>query len=223
MEDPFASQREQMVAGQIARRGILDPRLLAVLREIPRHLFVPANQQQWAYEDGPLSIGLGQTISQPYIVALMTNLCQLEGGETVLEIGTGSGYQAAILGKMAGTVHTMERHMELAARARQVLDELEIHNVHIHLGDGSTGWAEAAPYHAIVVTAAAPRLPPTLLEQLAPNGRLVIPVGSRFSQTLQVWIRLQDRFLYEDIIPVVFVPLLGKNGWTRDDASGMDG
>ncbi len=207
MEDPFASQREQMVAGQIARRGILDPRLLAVLREIPRHLFVPTNQEQWAYEDGPLSIGLGQTISQPYIVALMTNLCQLEGGETVLEIGTGSGYQAAILGKMAGTVHTMERHMELAARARQVLDELEIHNVHIHLGDGSTGWAEAAPYHAIVVT----------------NGRLVIPVGSRFSQTLQVWIRLQDRFLHEDIIPVVFVPLLGKNGWTRDDASGMDG
>ncbi len=204
------------------RRGIRTPHLLEVLRQVPRHRFVPPDMHNWAYEDGPLSIGLGQTISQPYIVALMTDLCNLQGDETVLEIGTGSGYQAAILAGMAALVHTVERHAELAKRARRTLDELKITNVHIHVGDGTLGWQDAAPYAAIMVTAAAPRVPPILFKQLAPGGRLVIPVGSRWSQVLQRWVRTGEEFDSEDILPVAFVPLRGRDGWETNGMNNGD-
>ena len=219
MEDPFASQREQMVAGQIARRGILDPRLLAVLQEIPRHLFVPTNQEQWAYEDGPLSIGLGQTISQPYIVALMTSLLELNGGETVLEIGTGSGYQAAILGMLARRVISIERHPALVEQAHAVLLRLGYRNISVYCADGTLGWPEEAPFSAIIVTAAAAVLPQPLTEQLAQGGRLVAPVGGYTGQMLQAWTKEKSGLTCENIIPVSFVPLRGKYGWSREDWS----
>jgi protein-L-isoaspartate(D-aspartate) O-methyltransferase len=218
MEEIFATRRSEMVAAQIERRGISQARLLAVLREIPRHRFVSPDQEAYAYEDHPLSIGYGQTISQPYIVALMTSLLKLGGKETVLEIGTGSGYQAAILGRLAHQVHSIERIPALADNARQVLASLDIYNVTIHIIDGSAGLLEFAPYQGILVTAAAPAVPQPLLDQLSEGGRLVIPVGSRGFQTLKVFYRSGSRFEEDDVTPVAFVPLRGQygfpeNGW----------
>ena len=213
-----------MVAHQIEQRGLRDPRLLAALRSVPRHLFVPENQRGMAYDDYPLAIGSGQTISQPYIVALMTDLLQLRGQENVLEIGTGSGYQAAILACLAGCVVTIERYEFLALRARQVLAELGYLNIQVHTGDGALGWPAAAPFQGILVTAAAPSPPAPLLEQLADGGRLVIPVGGRSGQTLQVWQRQGTEFEHEDILPVAFVPLRGKHGWDLqawEDSTGI--
>jgi protein-L-isoaspartate(D-aspartate) O-methyltransferase len=212
----FEQKRLKMVVEQIERRGLRQPRLLEAMRRVPRHRFVSFTEQESAYYDGPLPIGCGQTISQPYIVALMTNLAALNGDETVLEVGTGSGYQAAVLACMARCVHTIERHAELAERARQMLRELDFNNVEVHSADGSFGWVEAQPYQAILVTAAAPQPPPPLLEQLAEGGRLVLPVGDRGYQELQVWTRQGEKFLPEDIIPVAFVPLRGKYGWQTD-------
>ena len=206
-----------MVAGQIMRRGIHDPRLLEAMRTVPRHLFVPREQRSLSYEDFPLHIGLGQTISQPFIVALMTELLLLSGTENVLEVGTGSGYQAALLSQLAATVHTVEFHEELALQARQTLESVEIMNVFVPVGDGSLGWPEAAPSDAILVTAAAPRAPQPLLDQLAEGGRMVLPVGDRFMQDLQVWTRCEDEFKYRDNIPVAFVPLRGRYGWDEKD------
>ncbi len=215
--DPLFSERLNMVAEQIERRGLRQERLLEAFRRVPRHRFVPADMQSLAYYDGPLQIGCGQTISQPYIVALMTSLAQLEGTENVLEIGTGSGYQAAILACLAHRVHTIERHPALAERARQTLHELGYVNVSVCVGDGTLGWPEAAPFAAVLVTAGAPHPPQPLLDQLDEGGRLVIPVGGRGFQELEVWQREGGIFTREAVIPVAFVPLRGEHGWSERD------
>ncbi len=215
MSEDYELQCERMIAEQIVRRGLNEPRLLAALEATPRHLFVPQEYRYAAYEDGPLLIGYGQTISQPYIVALMTDLLQLRGDERVLEVGTGSGYQAAILGMMAGEVHTIEYVPELAASAGKLLKELGVDNVHLHVGDGSLGWPASAPYEGILVAAAAPQAPKALLEQLADGGRLVLPVGGRGLQQLEVWERKGNKFKTADVLSVAFVPLRGEQGWDQ--------
>jgi protein-L-isoaspartate(D-aspartate) O-methyltransferase len=214
--DGYALERGLMVDRQIALRGISDQKVLDAMRKVPRHHFVPANMAANAYEDGPLSIGQGQTISQPYIVALMTEMLGLKGGEKVLEVGTGSGYQAAILCELAGSVYSIERHPTLADAARERLEKAGYTNFSITSGDGTLGWQEFAPYDAILVTAAAPHVPQKLLDQLADGGRLVIPVGERFVQTLQTWTRKKNDFSMNENIRVVFVPLIGEQCW-RDD------
>jgi protein-L-isoaspartate(D-aspartate) O-methyltransferase len=215
--DWFRARRDAMVTDQIERRGIKDPRLLDALRRIPRHWFVPERLEERAYDDGPLSIGLGQTISQPYMVAAMTDMLALSGGETVLEIGTGSGYQAAVLGELARRVHTVERHFDLARQASDTLEALGYDNVSVHHGDGSLGWEDGAPYHAILVTAAAPKIPRPLVEQLSDGGRLVIPVGGPRGQVLERWRKKEGRIHRESFFPVAFVPLRGHHGWQEDD------
>lgn len=202
-----------MVSDQLAKRGLSNSRLLSAFEFIPRHLFVPQEYLHAAYEDGPLPIGFGQTISQPYIVALMTNLLQLRGDECVLDVGTGSGYQAAILGRLAAEVHTIEYVPELAERAKKVLRSLKLDNIHLHTGDGSLGWLQAAPYGGILVAAAAPQVPKALLEQLKDGGRLVLPVGGRGLQQLEVWQRIGSRYETDRILSVAFVPLRGEQGW----------
>lgn len=207
------SERENMVETQLIPRRIRDGLVLQVMRTVPRHLFVPPEYCHLAYTDGPLPIGFGQTISQPYIVALMSQLLELKGQERLLEVGTGSGYQAAVLGYLAGEVHTIERFPELARQAEQTLAELGLENVSVHIGDGTAGLLEFAPYQGIIVTAAAPHVPQALLDQLADGGRLVIPVGERGSQFLERWRRRGDDFDVEEVIPVAFVPLVGQFGW----------
>jgi protein-L-isoaspartate(D-aspartate) O-methyltransferase len=216
MNKSDTEQRLEMVSNQIERRGLHEPRLLHAFRSVPRHAFVPAELLDMAYTDSPLHIGNGQTISQPYIVALMTSLAELRGAENVLEIGTGSGYQAAILALMAKSVHTIERYASLSERARRVLNEQGVKNVWVHDGDGTLGWPETAPYQAIIVTAAAPQPPQPLLEQMANGGRLVIPIGERRMQDLQVWQRNGSQYSWESILPVSFVPLRGEHGWKED-------
>jgi protein-L-isoaspartate(D-aspartate) O-methyltransferase len=207
----FDEDRKHMVEAQILRRGLCGSRLLNAFETVPRHLFVQDGDRLYAYADGPLSIGYGQTISQPYIVALMTDLLALNGEERVLEVGTGSGYQAAILSQMAKEVHTIEFVPELAARAQKLLAEYL--NVHCHRGDGSLGWPEAAPFDGIIVTAAAPKAPRALLEQLTNGGRMVIPVGAQGFQVLEVWTRNGEQFDCVENVGVAFVPLRGKYGW----------
>ena len=214
--DPFARERENMVNYQIARRGIVDERILNAMRTIPRHLFVPEAYYRDAYEDFPLPIGNEQTISQPYIVAFMTNVLDLIGNENVLEVGTGSGYQAAVLSLLCKKVHTIERIPALAEKARQTFLELGIKNVEVHVGDGSLGWLDAAPYQAIVVTAAAPSAPPALLDQLDVGGRMIVPVGGRYQQMLELWRKNKEGLKFQTILPVVFVPLRGKQGWKEE-------
>lgn len=215
----YAKEREQMVTWQIERRGLRNPRLLEAFRAVPRHEFVPLELRYRAYTDGPLPIGLGQTISQPYIVALMTSLLELNGGETVLEIGTGSGYQAAILGMLARRVISIERHPALVEQAHAVLLRLGYRNISVYCADGTLGWPEEAPFSAIIVTAAAAVLPQPLTEQLAQGGRLVAPVGGYTGQMLQAWTKEKSGLTCENIIPVSFVPLRGKYGWSREDWS----
>jgi protein-L-isoaspartate(D-aspartate) O-methyltransferase len=202
-----------MVERQIARRGVTDDRVLDAFYTVPRHLFVPEYQRQFAYSDGPLSIGSGQTISQPYIVAYMTQALELQEGDRVLEIGTGSGYQAAVLAELDCEVHTIERHLELAEKAEKLLKELGYENINIHLGDGTHGLLEFAPYQGVIVTAAAPAVPQPLLDQLADGGRLIMPVGGRSGQILKRWKRSGDHFKEESLSPVAFVPLIGEFGW----------
>lgn len=211
--DEFFQKRQEMVAWQIERRGVRDERVLAAMRSVPRHEFVPVDMQVHAYEDTPLPIGLGQTISQPYIAAFMTELLRLKGTENVLEIGTGSGYQAAVLSVLANRVHTIERHAGLAQKAKEKLEELGYLNISVQTGDGSLGYPKAAPYDDILVTAAAPAAPQPLLDQLAEGGRLVVPVGQGSMQMLQLWTRNQDKFESSDILPVIFVLLKGEYGW----------
>lgn len=219
----LASLREKMVREQIVARGVRDARLLEVMRETPRHLFVPPDLVREAYQDNPLPIGAGQTISQPYMVALMTELLVLRGGEKVLEIGTGSGYQAAILGRLARRVFSVEKQESLAPLARERLRSLGIDNVEVIVGDGSAGLPREAPFDAIIVTAGAPDIPQPLLEQLADGGRLVIPVGSSGLQTLILTTREGDDYRQEDKGGCVFVPLLGKHGWKWSNRPGTRG
>ena len=206
-------RRKRMVEEQIIARGIRDVRVLAVMGSIPRHCFVPQDDLPWAYADGPLPIGHGQTISQPYIVALMTELLEVEQSDRVLEVGSGSGYQAAVLGGLAAEVHTVEVIPELATEAEKNLAELGLTHVHVHDGDGSPGWPEDAPYDRILVAAAAPEVPQALLDQLSEGGRMVIPVGSRSLQRLEVWKRNGTKFSHQDSVEVCFVPLRGRYGW----------
>jgi protein-L-isoaspartate(D-aspartate) O-methyltransferase len=215
MEDEiyYDNLRKRMINEQIASRGIHGKRLLNALQRVPRHWFVPEEYTNIAYSDGPLPIGNGQTISQPYIVALMTELLELQGNENVLEVGTGSGYQAALLGVLAQQVHTIERHPTLAEKAEQVLLKLGLTNVMVHVGDGSLGLPKYAPFQAIMVTAAAPRVPQPLYEQLDEDGRLVLPEGGAGGQILDRWRKKGGEFKQEHIAPVAFVPLRGQYGW----------
>ncbi len=212
-EEKWVEARRRMVVEQLCARGIRDSRVLEAFEAVPRHLFVPPEYRPWAYDDAPQPIGFEQTISQPYIVALMSELLALSGVERVLEVGTGSGYQAAILSRLALEVHTVELIPALAERARQTLALLNLENTHVHCTDGSQGWPESAPYDAILAAAAAPEVPEPLLEQLAEGGRLVLPVGARGFQRLELWRKREGQFLSEYILPVAFVLLQGKYGW----------
>ena len=211
--DKYRREREQMVKYQIEDRGVKDARVLDAMRTVPRHLFLPEGDRPYAYRDSPIRIGSGQTISQPYIVALMTELLDVAPDHHVLDVGTGSGYQAAILGELAAEVHSIERHPELAERAQRNLGALGYTNVYVHVGDGTLGYPPDAPYDRIIVAASAPKIPDPLLKQLADGGRLVIPIGSRFSQHLEVWNRQGKKYKKTYSIPVVFVPLIGEAGW----------
>jgi protein-L-isoaspartate(D-aspartate) O-methyltransferase len=200
-----------MVADQIAARGVRDPLVLQAMSEVPRHLFVPASLIDQAYRDYPLPIGEGQTISQPYIVALMTECLALKGGERVLEVGTGSGYQAAVLARIAARVDTIEINGALARQAAATLERLGLGNVRVRAGDGFFGWPEDAPFDAIVVTAAAPEVPPALFAQLAEGGRLVIPIGDvQTYQQLTVVTKMNGQPRIERVLDVRFVPMTGE-------------
>jgi len=207
--------KELMVNEHLVARGIRDEAVLRAMREVPREAFLPPELKAYAYDDSPLPIDAGQTISQPYIVAYMIEALELTGEERVLEIGTGSGYAAAVLSRCAAEVVTVERIATLADNARGRLESLGYRNVTVHLGDGTLGWQDSAPYDGIVVTAGAPDLPPALLSQLAPGGRFVIPVGT--TQHLQSLIRVRrvadDEYRREELCPVRFVPLIGEQGW----------
>jgi protein-L-isoaspartate(D-aspartate) O-methyltransferase len=209
----FAAARRAMVEKQIRRRGVGSPRVLEAMLAVPRHEYVPAEFQADAYADKPLPIGGGQTISQPFIVAAMAEALCLNGDERVLEVGTGSGYQAAVLSLMAREVYSVESHTPLALAAQGRLTRLGYNNVHVHNGDGSLGFAEGAPYDAILVTAAAPEIPPLLAGQLREGGRLVIPVGSRESQELLQVRKEAGKLCSRALFDCRFVPLLGRYGW----------
>ncbi len=214
--DRYVKQRERMVEFQIRSRGIGDQRVLKVMGTIPRHIFIDEALRGQAYNDNPLPIDERQTISQPYIVALMTEALGLKGNEKVLELGTGSGYQTAILAELAERVFSIERIASLASGARKILDSLNYYNVAIRVGDGSYGWKEESPFDAIIVTAGAPDIPKTLVEQLAVGGRLVIPVGGRHSQALIKLTRLSEDIKdvkKEDLGGCRFVDLVGDHGW----------
>jgi len=208
-----------MVENQIVNKGITDQRVVQAMLDIPRHLFVEDALQNQAYSDFPLPIGYRQTISQPFIVAYMTAALELTGDEDVLEIGTGSGYQAAILAKLARKVHTVERIPELARQARRIFTRLGLLNINIKVSDGTIGWKEKAPFDAIVVTAAAPEIPQQYLEQLTPDGgRMLIPVGARDSQVLIKVVRHGERYDQQQLLGCRFVPLIGESGWNDPDS-----
>ncbi len=211
----FETDRARLI--EHLRSEIDDERVLRAMGHIPRELFIPRSSHQEAYEDRPLPIGQGQTISQPYIVALMTTALELKETEKVLEIGTGSGYQTAILAELARLVITVERIKTLAHQAQETLNRLGYQNIEVHVAGPSIGWPEEAPYDAIIVTAAAPVVPPELLDQMAAGGRMVIPVGSRFEQQLLKVIKEQDSYQYENLGGCRFVPLIGKGAWKEEE------
>lgn len=213
LADNYALARRRMVQEQIAGRGVRDQRLLKAMQEVPRHLFVDEALWSQAYNDHPLSIGEGQTISQPYMVALMSDALGLTGGEKVLEIGTGSGYQTAILAKLCDWVYSVERILSLSRQAQRVLEQIGIFNVNLIVGDGTKGHAREAPYDAIMVTAGAPQVPQPLLAQLKEGGRLVVPVGDRHLQNLMRLTRRGEEFVSEDLGGCRFVNLIGEHGW----------
>jgi protein-L-isoaspartate(D-aspartate) O-methyltransferase len=215
-EANYAQERNHMVNSQLIPRGLADSRVLAAMRKVPRHRFVPPHLWDQAYNDYPLPIGEDQTISQPYIVALMTEILEPREGDRVLEIGTGSGYQAAILAELVAQVFTMDRMGPLASRALEVLEKLGYQNIQARVGDGTLGWPEEAPFDGIIVTAAAPQVPRPLTEQLALGGRLVIPVGDRYSQTLTCIRKTKDGLKFEYHGGCRFVPLIGKFGWPEE-------
>ncbi len=212
-KDPFMDKREKMVKDQLIKRGIHDNRVLEVMRKIPRHLFVPENLVDEAYNDYPLPIGYGQTISQPYMVAIMTEALELKGDEKTLEIGTGSGYQTAILAELSKEVYTIERIIELLDRAKNIIAQLGCKNVFFKAGDGTLGWPEYQPFDAIIVAAGSPNIPKPLIEQLADEGRLVIPVGNKYSQDLIKVTKRGDELLKENMGGCRFVDLIGIYGW----------
>jgi protein-L-isoaspartate(D-aspartate) O-methyltransferase len=214
----YSIARRLMVERQIIARGVRDRLVLDAMTQVPRHLFVEEALRGQAYSDYPLPIGEKQTISQPYMVAFMTEALRLKGGEKVLEIGTGSGYQAAVVSQIASRVFSVERITDLARRARRVLDSIGCKNINIKLSDGTCGWQEESPFDAIIVTAGAPNVPPLYLDQLEIGGRLVIPVGSRGSQVLKRITRtgLQE-FSEENLLDCRFVPLIGKDGWQNGE------
>jgi protein-L-isoaspartate(D-aspartate) O-methyltransferase len=209
-EAHWAQLRDEMVTTQIASRGVRDAVVLAALRKVPRHLFVPPEMRAEAYSDRPLPIGEGQTISQPYIVGLMTELLEVKPGDRVLEIGTGSGYQAAVLDAMGCEVYTIEIRTQLAQEAAKRLASLGYTHVHVHTGDGYAGWPDAAPFAGIVVTAAPERIPQPLLNQLAIGGHMVIPVGAFYQQLKVITRASENDFPERDVIPVRFVPMTGE-------------
>ena len=209
----YALARERMVRTQLEARHIKDQRVLKAMRTVPRHEFIPEELWSRAYGDHPLPIGQSQTISQPYMVALMTEQMELEEDNTVLEIGTGSGYQAAVLAELVARVFSIERVSELALRARKILDKLGYDNIIIRTGDGTLGWKEFAPFDRIMVTAGAPDVPESLVEQLADGGRIIIPIGNTFVQTLMVIKKKGDTISKEEQCGCTFVPLIGEQGW----------
>jgi protein-L-isoaspartate(D-aspartate) O-methyltransferase len=205
----------RMVEDQLRGRDIVDERVLAAMERVPRELFVPKGERHRAYADAALPIGHGQTISQPYMVARIAEALGLSGEEKVLDVGTGSGYQAAVLAELAGEVHTVERISELADRARENLAEAGYDKVHVHVGDGSVGLPEEAPFTAIAVAAAAPGLPQALYEQLEPRGRMAVPVGGRWGQRLEVIVRSPEGPAIVHSVPCRFVPLVGEGGFDQ--------
>lgn len=209
----FEEERRQMVQGQLIARGITNKKVLDAFMKVPRHKFVPERYINDSYGDYPISIGEGQTISQPYMVALMTERLGLKKTDKVLEIGTGSGYQAAILAELADAVYSIERFFDLSEKAESILKDLGYDNIKLKVGDGTLGWEEFAPYDGIIVTCGAPSVPEPLKEQLNENGRLVIPLGGKFSQGLVLVRKQKESFTEEDICGCVFVPLIGKYGW----------
>jgi protein-L-isoaspartate(D-aspartate) O-methyltransferase len=206
--DPTEAARHRMVREQMEARGIASPAVLRVLRQTPRHLFVPPELRESAYEDHPLAIGQGQTISQPYIVALMTELLEPQLSHRVLEIGTGSGYQAAILSPLVGRLYTIEIVPELAKKAQVVFSELNLRNIYTRTGDGYRGWPEEAPFDRIILTAAPPELPEALVQQLKPGGRMVAPIGKREQELLVIEKQMDGRLKRRSVIPVMFVPMV---------------
>lgn len=213
MKDTFEEDRKRMVDEQLRARGISDERILSVFGKVPRHLFVDEKERDKAYSDHPLPIGYNQTISQPHMVATMTSYLSLTGKERVLEIGTGSGYQTAILSLLTCEVYTVEKIEPLAEKASSILKELGITNVHIKIGDGSLGLPNNAPYDRIIVTAGSPDIPPPLVEQLNEGGIIVIPTGARYTQELIVARKEGDELIKKIEGGCIFVPLLGKYGW----------
>jgi protein-L-isoaspartate(D-aspartate) O-methyltransferase len=209
----FDEQREWMVRTQLEPWGIRDARVLRAMRTVPRELFVPPNERDAAYYDGALPIGEGQTISQPYVVAHMTEALRLDEGDKVLEIGTGSGYQTAVLSLLVCEVVTVERLAWLSEQAQATLKELQYRNISFHIGDGSLGWPDAAPFDGILVTCAAPHVPPPLIKQLADGGRMVAPIGPRGYQDLVLVRKRGAEVTQERLSPVAFVPLIGEHGW----------
>jgi len=211
----FEAQRKLMVETQLIPRGIGDPLVISAMRKVPRELFLPENMQHTAYSDNALPIAHGQTISQPYIVALMTQSLQLKGREKILEIGTGSGYQAAVLAEIAAEVYTVERIAPLSDAAKQILTQLGYTNIHFKVHNGTLGWQDHAPYDGIIVTAAAPRIPDAYVEQLMEGGRLAIPVGDRLSQDLMKITKINGKLVKQSLGGVRFVSLVGQQGWEK--------
>jgi len=214
IESSGSPQKDRLeMIRRLEAQGITDKRVLEVMGRIPRHLFISNALWDHAYADHPVPIDCGQTISQPYIVALMTQALQLEKGDRVLEIGTGSGYQTAILAELAQHVYTIERFAELSEKARKLLTDAGYTNISFRVGDGTLGWPEEAPFDKIIVTAAAPDVPPSLLEQLAEGGKMVIPVGGRQLQTLLALTKEHDKLHREELCACSFLPLIGREGW----------
>ncbi len=216
MTDPYRIERERMVKTQLKKRGISNSRVLEAFKRVPRHHFVPKDLADQAYADGPLPIGKSQTISQPYMVAIMTQSAEIVPGNRVLEIGSGSGYQCAILAELGAEVYTIERVPALGKQARETLRRLNYQDIHTRAGNGTLGWAEEAPFDAILITAGAPEIPQPLLDQLAIGGRLVVPLEEDYSQVLYIVRRSQEGFHRERGERCTFVPLIGKHGWKKD-------
>ena len=215
--DPFRHRRRQMVRKQIEARGVTDPRILRVIAEVPRHLFVREHLRHQAYEDFALPIECGQTISQPFVVARMTELLDVDAEHSVLEIGTGSGYQTLILARLAGRVFSLERIAELARRAIERLRPFQLDNVKIQAFDGTVGWSDVGPFDRIMVTAAAPHVPPPLIDQLSDGGKLVIPEGGRDGQRLILYQKTAEGLGQQAGEKVSFVPLIGRHGWAENE------